>query len=155
MLGRCRSHPDVLWPTARPAHLTASAFVVDADCGSTLLTLHRKLNRWLQLGGHCDGDGDLPGGALREATEESGIAGLSCDPEIADLDIQTIPGRDEPSHLHLDVRFLVLAPPGARARAGEESIELRWFAADELAALGLDDGLRRLAGRCFARARGA
>jgi len=149
MLARCRSRSDALWPVARPAHLTASAFVVDADGGSTLLTLHRKLGRWLQLGGHCDGDGDLARGALREATEESGIAGLTCYPQIVDLDIQTIPGRDEPPHLHLDVRFLIVAPRGARPIVSEESIELRWFSVAELESLHLDDGLRRLAARCF------
>lgn len=154
ILEYCRVHPDALWPLARPGHLTASAFVVDATGARTLLTLHRKLGRWLQLGGHCDGEGDLAAVALREATEESGIDGLRCMQGIADLDIQEIPGTGEPSHLHFDVRFLVVAPPGAQARASEESLDLRWFDSDELERLDLDHGLLRLARSCFSRARG-
>jgi 8-oxo-dGTP pyrophosphatase MutT (NUDIX family) len=140
-------HPDALHRSCRRGHLTASALVVDPQA-RVLLTLHRKLGRWLQLGGHCDGDATLPGVALREAVEESGIAELVVVPRILDLDVHTIPARaGEPEHLHLDVRFLVLAPAGAEPVASSESRALRWFSPSELAALELDASLRRLVAR--------
>ncbi len=126
-------------------HLTASALVVDARGERALLTHHKKLGRWLQLGGHCDGDADLAAVALREATEESGIAGLAIEPAPIDVDIHTIPARrGEPEHLHLDTRFVVRAPPGATERISDESLALRWFAPDELATIATDDSVRRL-----------
>jgi 8-oxo-dGTP pyrophosphatase MutT (NUDIX family) len=111
-------------------HLTASALVVDASGERALLTHHRKLDRWLQLGGHCDGDANLPGVALRECLEESGIP-----------DLRVLP---QPLDLHLDTRFLVLAPPGAVAVASAESHELGWFTRAELERLECDASVRRL-----------
>jgi 8-oxo-dGTP pyrophosphatase MutT (NUDIX family) len=132
-------------------HLTASALVVDARGERALLTHHRKLGRWLQLGGHCDGDANLAGAALRECLEESGIAGLSIDPLPIDLDVHTIPARPgEPEHSHLDTRFVVFAPPLARETAGDESHALGWFGPAELDALDVDDSVRRLFARVFA-----
>src|SRR5205085_2370564 len=121
------------------------ALVVDPSRGVALLTHHRKLGRWLQLGGHCDGDANLARAALREATEESGIADLRIDPEPLDVDVHAIPARaGEPEHWHLDTRFLVVAPPGAVEIASAESIALRWFRPDELATIVTDDSVRRL-----------
>jgi len=139
-------HPhDAHLRTCIPGHLTASALVVDAACARALLTQHRKLNRWLQLGGHCDGDSNLPAVALREAREESGIAQLAIDPRLIDLDIHRIPARaSEPEHLHLDARFVVHAAPGAREIAGDESHRLAWISPAGLAALDVDESVRRL-----------
>jgi len=139
-------HPrDAHLRSCEPGHLTASAIVLDAEGKRVLLTHHRKLGRWLQLGGHCDGDPDLARVALREATEESGIEGLAIDPVPIDVDVHVIPARkDEPEHLHLDTRFLVRAPEGARERASDESLELRWFDLREAAAIETDDSVRRL-----------
>jgi len=139
-------HPqDAHRRTCLPGHLTASALVLDARRERALLTFHRKLGKWLQLGGHCDGDANLAAVALREAAEESGIADLAIDPIPVDLDVHMIPARKgEPEHLHLDTRFLVHAPPGARERASEESLELRWFTRAEAADLETDDSVRRL-----------
>ena len=126
-------------------HLTASSLVVDADLDRVLLLHHRKLERWLQLGGHCDGDANLVSVAWREATEESGMHGLTIVPEVIDVDIHEIPARPgEPAHLHLDTRFLVLAPAGAEPVANHESNALAWLNFEEVADLDVDDSVLRL-----------
>jgi 8-oxo-dGTP pyrophosphatase MutT (NUDIX family) len=146
MLAFIDAHPsDAHQRTCLEGHLTASALVLDASGERALLTFHKKLGRWLQLGGHCDGDANLAGAALREAREESGIDELAIDPVPVDLDIHAIPARPgEPRHLHLDTRFFVWARSGARERMSEESIDLRWFGATELERLDTDDSVRRL-----------
>ena len=119
--------------------------VLDHEGRRALLTYHRKLERWLQLGGHADGDANLPGVALREAVEESGIDDLAIDPMPIDLDIHVIPARPgEPEHLHLDTCFVLRAGRGAVTRISGESLDLRWFAPDEIAAIDTDDYVRRL-----------
>jgi len=139
-------HPeDAHHRTCLAGHLTASALLLDASGERALLTFHAKLGKWLQLGGHCDGDANLAAVALREAIEESGIEDLTIDPMPVDLDVHPIPARkSEPEHLHLDTRFLVFAPEGARERPGEESLELRWFTREEVDELETDDSVRRL-----------
>jgi 8-oxo-dGTP pyrophosphatase MutT (NUDIX family) len=131
-------------------HLTGSAVVISAAGDRVLLLHHRKLLRWLQPGGHGD-PGEVSGEAvaLREALEETGLPGLALHaaaPRPLDVDVHDIPARpDEPAHQHLDLRYLVVAPAGAEiARCLEETNDLRWFAWDELLALDLDAGLRRL-----------
>lgn len=145
------AHPsDAHRRTLLAGHLTASALVVDADRARALLTHHKKLGRWLQLGGHCDGDANLARVALREAIEESGIADLALDPEPIDLDVHAIPARgSEPEHLHLDTRFVVFAPKGARAVVSDESHALRWVAPDDLPRLSTDASVQRLFKRVF------
>ena len=105
-------------------HLTGSALVVDSVGARTLLMLHRKLGRWFQPGGHADGDANLAHVALREATEETGLADLRVAVPAIDLDIHRVDPPGEPPHLHLDVRFLVIAPDGAVEVANEESLAL-------------------------------
>jgi len=146
-------HPrDAHLRTCVPGHLTASAIVLDARRERVLLTHHAKLGRWLQLGGHCDGDADLANVALREAAEESGIEGLAIDPVPIDVDIHAIPARKgEPGHLHLDTRFLVRAPAGAREIRSAESRELRWFARQEVGDVHADASLLRLLAIAFPR----
>ena len=144
-------HPDALERSCLTGHLTTSALVVDAARERGLLTHHKKLGLWLQLGGHCDGDGNLVASAWREATEESGIAGLAIDPVPVDLDIHTIPEfRGVPEHLHLDVRFIVHAPPGAVETVSDESHALGWFAPDALGEIASDDSVARLFRLAFA-----
>ena len=153
MLEFLEAHPeDAHRRSCVPGHLTASSVVVDRSRGRALLTHHKKLERWLQLGGHCDGDSNLPAVALREAREESGLDELVIDPRIVDLDIHVIPARPgsgpgrpgEPEHLHLDARFLIHAPAGARETASAESHRLAWISPAELESIEADDSLRRL-----------
>jgi 8-oxo-dGTP pyrophosphatase MutT (NUDIX family) len=146
------AHPrDAHLRSSLTGHLTASALVLDAQRERALLTHHKKLGLWLQLGGHCDGNANLAACALREATEESGIADLAILPRIVDLDIHPIPARtNEPEHLHLDARFFVFAPQGASFVVSEESHELGWIAPDALDSLRVDDSVRRLFRLAFA-----
>ena len=129
-------HPDAAHRSCAPGHLTGSAVIVDATGTRALLMLHAKVGRWLQMGGHADGDCDLAGVALREATEECGIEGLTLYAPAIDVDAHTVSGRrNEPTHDHLDLRFLVVAPPGAVEVGNEESDALAWVSVDELDSL--------------------
>lgn len=145
-----RTHADCFERSCVPGHVTGSAWVVSEDGGRFLLTHHRKLGRWLQLGGHSDGDPDTAQVALREAREESGIAALTLATidgvvQPLDLDAHEIPARaDEPSHIHYDVRFLVVAPLNAVTTVSEESLALRWFPADQPLGIPHDDSVARL-----------
>lgn len=123
------SYPNGMWKSCRDGHITASTLVVDPAGGRVLLTLHRKLRMWLQTGGHCEPhDRTLAEAALREAREESGIGELSLVPGgPARLDRHATPCA-----WHLDVQYTALAPAGAVAAVSEESLDLRWFAYDEV-----------------------
>jgi 8-oxo-dGTP pyrophosphatase MutT (NUDIX family) len=140
------SCPNCFSRDAFPAHFTGSAFVVSADGRRGLLNHHRKLDRWLQFGGHCDGEEDVLSVAQREAYEESGIDGLvAASTRPFDLDIHEIPAfGNEPAHLHYDVRYVLIAPEDAEIRTSSESKELRWFTSEEMKNWNLDPGLRRL-----------
>lgn len=138
--------PDCFLRSCFPAHFTGSALVVSADGRRTLLHHHAKLDRWLQFGGHCDGEEDVLEVARREALEESGVAALVPAPSRPfDLDIHKIPARrDEPEHWHYDIRYVLIAPENAPFLRSEESRELRWFTPEEMEKLPLDEGLQRL-----------
>lgn len=128
-LDHLAAHPDGVLRDCHPDHLTASAVVVSADRRRVLLNLHGRYRRWMQFGGHLEeGDGGLAAGALREAVEESGIAGLALAGDApAQLDLHEVRcGPIRPSH-HLDVQFVAVAPDGAVARASDESVEVAWF----------------------------
>lgn len=145
-------HDDALHRSCEAGHLTGSGVVVDPSRRATLLVHHRKLGRWFQPGGHADGDANLAAVALREATEESGIPGLRVAVPAIDIDVHEVPLPPERPHLHLDVRFLVVAPPGAHAPGNHESTEVRWVELADLDGLGVDPATRRLVARALERA---
>ncbi|MBK5291806.1 MAG: NUDIX hydrolase [Acidobacteriia bacterium] len=127
-------------------HITASAWVLDLDGNHVLLTHHRKLNRWLQLGGHTEGEARLVDSALRETREESGLLEVKAvREEIFDLDIHTIPARGpEPEHLHYDVRFLLQASRQAPLLVSSESKNLAWVKLDEVQRLNPAESMMRM-----------
>lgn len=154
------AHADCLLRSCVPGHLTASAWILSADGQQALLLHHRKLGRWLQPGGHCDGEPEVLQVALREAREESGLRDfVVLSPEASrvvplDLDIHAIPARPprppapgEPEHLHYDVRFLLQALPGQSLCLSDESHALRWFAPAEWEAVTQEPSVLRLAAK--------
>jgi 8-oxo-dGTP pyrophosphatase MutT (NUDIX family) len=140
VLGR----PDACMRACVPGHITASALVLDHTGNHTLLTLHPRLGRWVQLGGHCeDSDADIVAAALREAQEESGIAGLTIGSTPAALHVHPVTCSLGVPTRHLDVQFLARAPIGAQIRCSDASLDLRWWPLAELPD-GADHGLRQL-----------
>ncbi|MBD9702420.1 NUDIX hydrolase [Streptomyces caniscabiei] len=128
-LDHLAAHPDGMWKACGAGHITASGLVIDPERGRVLLTLHKKLRMWLQMGGHCEpGDTALADSALREATEESGIAGLTLLPGGP----VRLDRHHTPCAWHLDVQYAALAPADAVEAISDESLDLRWFAYDEV-----------------------
>ncbi len=127
-------------------HITGSAWLIDENAGAALLTHHRKLNRWLQLGGHCDGDPDVLAVALREAQEESGITNIEpVTTEIFDVDVHPIPARgDVPAHDHYDIRFLLRVTGDTTFSVSGESHDLAWLKPDEMPPLGVGNSVLRM-----------
>jgi 8-oxo-dGTP pyrophosphatase MutT (NUDIX family) len=127
-------HPRAFFRDHLPGHITGSAWIVDPQRQHVLLTHHAKLNRWLQPGGHADGDENIIGVALREAKEETGLTTLRLvQNSIFDIDVHTIPARNDfPEHLHYDVRFLFEADPGEKIIVTTESHALEWISMDNL-----------------------
>jgi 8-oxo-dGTP pyrophosphatase MutT (NUDIX family) len=136
--------PAPLSAGQQTAHFTASALVLDESRSRTCLVLHRKLGLWLQPGGHLEADdASIAAAALREVREETGLDGRLADEPAVHLDVHEIPERPEmPAHLHLDVRFVVIAAGDELVRS-DESTDVRWWTIPEAAKAG-DDSLARL-----------
>ena len=128
-----QQHDDCFSREQLKGHVTGSAWLLDASGNQALLTHHKKLNIWVQLGGHADGDSNIERVAMREAEEESGISGISLlSDEIFDIDIHLIPARkSEPAHFHYDCRFLLQAN-SSNYQVSDESHDLRWIPLDEM-----------------------
>ena len=141
-----RSEGDCFERSLAVGHVTGSAWIVNADGSQVLLTHHRKLDRWLQLGGHADGDPDVFAVAMKEAREESGLNDFEpVGDGIFDLDIHPIPARkSDPEHLHYDVRYLLRATGATDYIVSDESHDLRWVPLDEVTTLTTEDSMTRM-----------
>ena len=150
MLDFVRSTPHCFERSHAAGHMTGSAWLLNPAGDKALLTLHHNLQRWMQTGGHADGDPDILRVALKEAEEESGITGIvPISGEIFDVDIHLIPARPakgEPAHFHYDVRYLLRAPHEQYA-ISQESDDLAWWSAEDFAtrAAELDASVLRMA----------
>lgn len=148
-----REHEHVFHRSHAYGHFTGSSWLISRDGARVLLMHHRKLDRWLQPGGHADGDADLARVALREAQEETGVRNLRLEEGIFDVDRHRIPGRgSEPEHWHYDVRYVVRAGGDERFVLNSESRALAWRSVAEVADDDtLDPSLRRMAHKWLAR----
>lgn len=130
-----------------PAHVTGSAWVISPDGKQVLMTHHKFLDKWLQFGGHADGEIDIKNVALREAQEESGIMDIDyASPDIFDIDVHAIPEnpkKNEPAHFHYDIRYLLRAKTMEFA-VSDESNHLKWFTAEELQQLVSEAAIDRM-----------
>ena len=140
------SRENAFDPNPEPGHVTGSAVVVSQDFELLLMTHHAKLDRWLQLGGHCDGIKDAFFVAKKEAYEESGLRCIeSLTSQIVDLDIHAIPASSrDPEHLHFDVRYLFRADASAPLQVSAESRSLRWIPLTQLESVTTEVSVLRL-----------
>ncbi|QLL08550.1 NUDIX hydrolase [Mycobacterium vicinigordonae] len=147
VLGFVLAREDACQRACEPGHITASTLVLDDRGERVLLTLHPRLRRWVQLGGHCeDEDTDILAAALREATEESGIIDLRLDPNLVAVHVHALTCSLGMPTRHLDLQFVAHAPAGARIVLSDESDDLKWWPVDELPD-GTDFALRQLVTR--------
>ncbi|HVJ65369.1 MAG TPA: NUDIX hydrolase [Bdellovibrionota bacterium] len=141
---------QAFYRTQRPAHFTGSAFVISPDGKKVLLMRHKKLAKWLQPGGHADGDADLGRVAVRETLEETGVEVESADAQLFGVDWHPIPSTPkEDAHEHADCVYLLQARTWQLVRQEEEADSVGWFDAREALALSEDGSVRRLIARYF------
>lgn len=145
------AHPNIINMNCEVGHFTASAIIVDTTTHRTLLHFHKKLQFWLQVGGHADYELDMADAALREATEETGLPDLrhypaTENPVPIDYDVHMFPQRgDRPEHLHLDFRYVLTTDqPNMLAPEDGESAQFQWLTFDDAIALVADVSLQRL-----------
>ncbi|GAB3794454.1 NUDIX hydrolase [Spirosoma humi] len=141
-----RSHPDCFERSLSIGHVTGSAWIVSPDREQVLLIHHRKLDRWLQPGGHADGDPDVAAVALREAHEETGLTSLRIvGTSIFDVDVHEIPLRkDVPAHLHYDIRFLLEADPSEAFGDSDEITNIQWFSVENVNVMANSESILRM-----------
>ncbi|MFA6469074.1 MAG: NUDIX hydrolase [Bacteroidota bacterium] len=140
------NHSDCFERSQLSGHITASALVVNQQRSHTLMTHHHKLEKWLQLGGHSDGDPNPLSVALREAEEESGIQGIvPISMEIFDVDVHPIPARkQEPEHFHYDIRFLFEADDAQALTITAESKDLAWIPLKQIGRYTMEESILRM-----------
>lgn len=141
------NHNDCFERTRLAGHITGSAWLVNTAGTHVLLTHHRKLNRWLQLGGHADGHTNALEVALKEAREESGIEQIRPVSEsLFDIDIHKIPAREnEPAHFHYDARFALQTIENDDFTVSDESHALQWVKISALEELTDENSMLRMA----------
>jgi 8-oxo-dGTP pyrophosphatase MutT (NUDIX family) len=146
LLAFVQENPDCFSRLLRAGHVTGSAWVVDPGRTRAVLVYHRRLERWLQPGGHCEADGSVQATALRETREETGLRSVRlASPEIFDVDIHRIPARgDEPDHLHYDVRYLLEADPSEPVRASSESRAVQWIGLERIPEFTTEESVLRM-----------
>lgn len=154
------SHVNCFERSCRPGHVTGAAWILSSDRRHVLLTHHRRLDRWLQLGGHADGQCDVAEVALREAREESGMRHFQLTPVAGaplplDVDVHEVPpqydisGRlIEEAHEHHDIRFLMIANPGQELTVSDESRDLRWFVPEDVPTVTDEPSVLRMLHKC-------
>jgi len=142
------SHDNCFDRELSVGHITGSAWLVNKELTHVFFTHHKKLDRWLQPGGHSDGDANTLAVSMREASEESGIEDVFIQPvmdQIFDVDIHTIPARkSEPEHKHYDIRFLLEADMNQPLRISEESNEIAWIPVEEISSLCDEESILRM-----------
>jgi 8-oxo-dGTP pyrophosphatase MutT (NUDIX family) len=153
LLAFVENEPRCFERSLQTGHITGSAWLVDRSGKSVLLTHHRKLGKWLQLGGHADGNPDVLAVALREAAEESGLSDIvSVSNEIFDVDVHEIPAAaGMPAHLHYDVRFALQAAGSREFLVSEESHALRWISIKKVHEITSEESMLRMARKWQAR----
>lgn len=143
-----QNHSNAFERDCWAGHITGAAWLLSPSLDRVLMTHHRKLDRWLQLGGHSDGDPDPLAVARREAEEESGLEVAPLGPGLLDIDIHSIPARkSDPEHLHFDLRFAFVSTSGSDYQVSEESHELAWVDLVDFERFTHEPSLRRMAGR--------
>jgi 8-oxo-dGTP pyrophosphatase MutT (NUDIX family) len=126
-------HLDCFHRTHLPGHITGSSWVVNREKTKSLLVHHAKLNKWVQPGGHADGEENILNVALREAEEETGLRTLTPSLTLFDIDIHRIPERkDFAEHFHYDIRFLIEGVESEAITVSHESHDVRWIAFSEM-----------------------
>jgi 8-oxo-dGTP pyrophosphatase MutT (NUDIX family) len=141
-----QDHPNCFERSCWAGHITGSAWLVDPSGDEVLLTHHRKLNAWFQLGGHSDGDTDTLSVAQREGEEESGLRLLPVQRQIFDIDVHEIPARkQDPAHWHFDVRFAFVSTSGRDYRVSAESLDLAWVPIQQLERFTTERSMLRMA----------
>ena len=153
LAGFVKANPDCFERHLPIGHVTGSAWVVDSTGTRVLLTHHKKLNIWVQLGGHADGNSDMLDAATKEAHEESGLDHLKpSSTDIFDIDIHLIPERkSEAAHSHYDIRFLFQITESEEYIVSEESHDLAWVAIRELGSYTSEESMLRMADKWLKR----
>jgi 8-oxo-dGTP pyrophosphatase MutT (NUDIX family) len=146
IIGFIKDNPNCFERSLLTGHITGSCWIVNSDYSYTLLIHHYKLDRWLQPGGHCDGDNDVMSVAMKEAEEETGLIVTPVSDEIFDVDVHTIPSRgDVPEHKHYDIRFLFVADMNADLLLNKrETKDIRWVRLEQLQELSTEESLIRM-----------